>query len=549
MLKRTIALLLAVVLCLGILAGCDQTKPEETTKPTKTTTPPATNETTTPVTEATEPTPTKLFDEPITINYTFYDAANQPFSEDWYILDALQNATNVTLNKTVYPGSDYAKKVETDILQGKVPDLAWHSSKTLAITYGPQGAFINVLDYVDQMPNFKAWLDANPERAARFLSADGSMYWFPTQGLENLNRRGWLFREDILAEHNLKVPTTQEEFYNLLVQLKQLYPDSYPLAVRSMTSSMPMLCFLSASFGAFVPYNSNVSTYDYSYETGEWFFGPVQDEFKEALEFYHKLYEEKLLIPNFLTVDKAGWTEAMTTGTSFITYDVLTNIDTFNITGKQFDADYKLNYMAPIAMGTNGAAQTYYDVTGDYGYTVSATCDEETRNNILKYIDWMYSDEGKQLMSWGEVGVTCEYDADGNLKWTEDVLKEVAADANYITLKLGLGGTGFYLLYDINAGMATYSEDLINAFKQTDTYAMVSQPVLSYDELEQKVYAKLAGPMKDYMRGEVSKFLLGERSFDSWDKYVEEVMAYDPDGELLTAHKTAYERIQKALGK
>ena len=43
------------------------------------------------------------------------------------------------------------------------------------------------------------------------------------------------------------------------------------------------------------------------FDTGEWSFGPTSQEFKELVTFYNKLYEEGLLLPNFLTIDTKGW--------------------------------------------------------------------------------------------------------------------------------------------------------------------------------------------------------------------------------------------------
>ena len=45
--------------------------------------------------------------------------------------------------------------------------------------------------------------------------------------------RAWLYREDVFKMHNLKVPETFDELYDVCKKLKSIYPDSYPLCTRS----------------------------------------------------------------------------------------------------------------------------------------------------------------------------------------------------------------------------------------------------------------------------------------------------------------------------
>ena len=551
--KKIVAFLLALTLCLGLLAGCvKQVSPENSGSLDEA---PAES---TELSEAKENLADKeaevsgneagtLFDEKVTIHMTDIDDASFPFNPDWYIIDAIERACNIELDVTTIPAADYGTKLSTLIVGGDVPDLTYLPSLGLMFEYGPQGAFINVMDYLDQMPHFKAWLEKNPERAAAFLSADGAMYGFPEQGVEDANRQGWLYRKDVFEELGLEIPTNEEEFYNVLVALKQAYPDSYPLALRNMDGNMTKLTDLSGSWGAFFPYSRNNSFYDYDYRSGEWVFGPVQDEFKELLEFYNKLYEEGLLNPNVLTVDTAGWAEMMTNGTSFITYDFLSRMTSLTNAGKEFNENYHVAYMPPAAMGSKGEAICTYSATGTFAFCVSANC--EDLDSVLKYVDWLYSDEARELVSWGEEGVTCERGEDGSLHWTQEIMDKVRNEGYNPRAELGMQNFGLYLLYDFQAGLAYGDEELAEAYTKTATHETPPAPILTYTDEEQAVWDTYMQSMRSYMLGEVSKFLIGSRSFDEWEDYKKEVMAMDPDSALLNIHISAYERLQKALGK
>ena len=46
--------------------------------------------------------------------------------------------------------------------------------------------------------------------------ADGKIYYTPGTGREGkTRRRAWLYREDIFKKHNLKVPETFDELYEV----------------------------------------------------------------------------------------------------------------------------------------------------------------------------------------------------------------------------------------------------------------------------------------------------------------------------------------------
>ena len=71
------------------------------------------------------------------------------------------------------------------------------------------------------------------------------------------------------------------------------------------------------------------------------------------------------------------------------------------------------------------------------------------------------------------------------------------------------------------------------------------QPVLSFNEEEQAVVNSVGTNIKTYVDESVSKFMLGERSFDEWDAYVAEVEALGLD-QLKAVHESSYARVLAA---
>src|SRR5690606_31022687 len=134
-----------------------------------------------------------------------------------------------------------------------------------------------ILDYVDLMPNFKAWMEKYPAEAQMALSADGKMYIFPNEGFGETNRMVWLYREDVFNKHNLKQPTTWDELHEVLLALKKEYPDSHPLVFRS---GLGKLGNMGAAFGA----NGIGGKAFYDFGKNEWVYSPITNEFKTMLE-------------------------------------------------------------------------------------------------------------------------------------------------------------------------------------------------------------------------------------------------------------------------
>lgn len=163
------------------------------------------------------------------------------------MVDLIKEYTNVDLKVTAVDTSGFSEKLNLTMASGELPDLMFLTDNTTVQQYAPQGAFINILDHLDKMPNFKAWYEENQQYAANYLSADGGLYQFPQQGVEETERRGWLYRADIFEELGLEMPTNKDEFYDVLVKLKEAYPDSYPLAFRSFAGTMAQMNMIAPS--------------------------------------------------------------------------------------------------------------------------------------------------------------------------------------------------------------------------------------------------------------------------------------------------------------
>lgn len=468
----------------------------------------------------------KLFDNPVTFTMMMQNHPSWPYQKDWYIQKAITEKTNVNLEVTAVTDTNFAEKVNTTLASGDLPDIMVTIGLDYTHKYALQGAYANILEKIDKLPNFKKWRDSNKEYVADYLSSDGNLYIFPEQGIAETNRRGWLYREDIFKKHNLTVPKDDKELYDVLKKLKELYPKSYPFTFRT---NLGQFLMIAPSWGTDYQMYLNRSN-------NQWTYGPIENNFKSMIEYYSKLYKDGLIPPDFLTLNTKVWQDAMSTDSAFVTIDYVGRIDFFNGALRKDNPQFNLAYMAPPKGGQNGVNKFAASAFNVAGFNVAAN--SKKLNDVLKYVDWLYSDEAKELVSWGEEGKTYKVE-NGKRKFID------ATDAASVRKNYGITTNGFYLRMDYASHMSTFTDELNKGIEESRKYDLPANPTLAFNDQEREVLQTTGDSVNKYMQQEISKFLLGTRPLSDWDKYVKEVQDLGLS-KLVDIYKKAYERQQKS---
>lgn len=220
----------------------------------------------------------------------------------------LEKATNIDFDLTLVPGQDAAEKLNLLMASGEYPDVIMGTSFTAQDLekYGVQEHMLTPInDLIDQYcPNIKQRLEENPEWKKDMTSSDGNIYGIPSVdsggvGHVNSPMKYWI-NQDWLNKLGLAMPTTTEEFKNVLMAFKNNDPngngvaDEIPLsgAINSWNSD-PYLFLLNA-FGYF--------TTDYYYlKDGKINSVLDQNYIKEGLRYMNDLYTNGLIDPAAFT--------------------------------------------------------------------------------------------------------------------------------------------------------------------------------------------------------------------------------------------------------
>ncbi|MFS0725067.1 extracellular solute-binding protein [Paenibacillus sp. 1P07SE] len=452
-----------------------------------------------------------------------------PYDKEWPIWKWLNEATGASLNVTV-PSGKLDETVQLNVAAGSLTDITMLLSLSDANKFGQQGAFVNILDYADQMPNFTKWMEQYPDIVRANLAPDGNLYMLPNEGFGETNRMSWLYRQDVFAAHNLEVPATYDELYEVLKQLKELYPDSYPLSFRmGKTLNSQLTRIMGPNFGT-------SDLYYYDEGSGEVGYGPTEDGYRTMVEYLHKFTGEGLIPPNWLTVDTKQWQDLISANKAFVTFDYMGRIDFFNIPLRADNPDFNLAFMPPPA-GPGGEQKNPFTAFLQSGMAVSSQSNQIDK--VVRYLDYFYTEEGRTLASWGKEGETYVTE-NGEKKMTG-----AFADLTEFRKSTGLTTHGTYTWIDYDAHLALSSEEMKDAYEQAGQYDGPFRPIPSFTEEEQDVLSTVGDAVDKHREESISKFIMGSRPLSEWDSYVAEAGDLGLE-QVKDIYRAAYERMAGA---
>ncbi len=480
-------------------------------------------------------------DDPLTkddvITMVVPSNASWPFREDWKLWEYMSEGSGATLEVSSIPQTDTTTKWPL-MFAGRdtLPDLMAFIVNKDVHKFAGEG-LIALDDLAEYMPVYNAWKNSLSEDEYEVvvknrMTADGKIYYTPGTGREGKTRmRAWLYREDVFKKHNLKAPETFDELYDVCKKLKELYPDSYPLSTRGWY----LFDIPGSSFDKWWQYGAY-----YDYDDEEWRWGAMEDTALEAVTFYKKLIDEKLMPPDVITISQNGWEELIFTDRTFIMPHLQLHIDNLNGMAKENNPDFKIQaFVPPVANPEKGVAMVERGDLEMIGLSVCDTGKAEKIANAAKFIDWMYTDEAMELLSWGKEGETYEV-VNGKKQFITD---ETGSAPNTL---YGFQLYGSFTRLDPMAAEAVQSEATLESEKMLREHTLPYYPVtlwLDFNDEEQAVIDTYNTGLKTHTQEMLIKFLLGQRPLSEFDEFVENLNEMGVK-DVLAAYESAYNRVK-----
>lgn len=386
--SKVLILMLVVVMLIGMMAaGC-----RETSTPEEPTDPPATGQ------ETQEPVK-----DPITFTFFSGDQAQAP-NEGNPVVEKIREATGVTIEFEFLVG-DLFEKMGTMISGGDLPDLM-NPSQARA-TAMENDVFMDISDYMDKYPNiwshYEPYLDklkaATGQDKIFLLDNYGRYYgdWMPT----NHNGSGFFIQKDVLADAGYANPKTVDEFFELLLNYKEKYPEingQPTLGYEVLSYDWRSFCLKNAPQHLIGHPNDGDVVVDK--ETFEASLYQNTDYAKEWYKTLHEMYHKGLISAETFTQDYDTYLQKVSQGRVLGMFDQYWNFEQA-VRVLQDEEKYERTYV-PLDITFDGYTGAYQDAptfTGGNGMGITTQCKDVER--ALEYIDYCLQEDVQKLLQWG----------------------------------------------------------------------------------------------------------------------------------------------------
>jgi putative aldouronate transport system substrate-binding protein len=279
--KKGIVLLQCGILALSLLAACGGKKV-------------ATDGSTTAFNETGFP----IVNEPLTLRVI---ASKHPTTKDYSelpVFQELEQKTGIKINWE-YTGPDWSTNKPLILASGDLPDLfLGGTALDEGDVIGNLGMCLDLEPLIEKYgDNIKAMFREDPDMERFARAYDGKIYGLPRKMTTRPETYAvWSINQNWLDKLNLKMPTTTEEFYTVLKAFKDRDPNGNGIADEIPWAPMgfgdnPGLMNMFCPFGVV----DSMMELWLSVTNGKVQYIAVQEGFKEAVSYMHRLYAEGLL--------------------------------------------------------------------------------------------------------------------------------------------------------------------------------------------------------------------------------------------------------------
>ena len=503
--------------------------------------------------------------EPITIEM----AGLREQTNDWansHVVKKIEEEMGIKFDITTYETSEIlSTQFATQITSDTLPDLMVnypYINKVMANQYGEEGYLLDFTDYLDIMPNFKKFLEENPEYAAYNTAGDGGIYSFDrvNDGPRNIYQMYVSKADQEKYGFSVDDIKTVDDFYEVLKSIKEQNPDVVPFGWALGYWGARALPVLRTAFG--IDGCLNVVNAKGVDEDGNVILHDITENQQAYYKYMNKLWEEELVDHNAFIMTRDEFEADIRAG-KYVFWHASGGFGTL----KQTDAVVK-EYDILVAL-TSEYNETAEYITYDPYNTMSRTmvsAKTEYPEAICRLLDYQFSDEGYLFFNYGTEGET--YDIVEN-----DFGMQVVSNADYWDKdKYGseyewrvqevMINNVFQTLLKQSPEVLNASDELLEKLINEDpnyTYtsaAAMEKAIreqaestryssflpLAYTDEENSEIAQLETDMGNLLSNYYAQFITGDLDVDAdWDAYVEQISIFWD--KLQPIMQGAYDRI------
>lgn len=453
-----------------------------------------------------------------------------------------EELTNIHVEWEIVPASTVTEKLNLALASGDLPDVIMTMNVTpeQQALYGEQGLLLPLNDYIEKYGvNTKKMFEESPLVKSTITSADGNIYALPAPNECyhcSMRQKLWIY-EPWLTKLNLKMPTTTEEFYEVLKAFKTQDPNGNGLADEIPFSGAPQAnqsSTLTTSVENFIMNSFTYAPFTRLYVNDE---GKVDVPFtkegwKEGLTYLNRLYTEGLMDPQALTRDAAQLVQLgenpnvpILGAASGPNMSAMTQLNGSSGRWLEFVA------VAPLK-GPEGVQVTQYDpyqvAPGMFVITNKAANPEAA----FRFADALYDREITLRSTVGEPDVDWRWaEADElGLNGEKAVYKDMSKFG--VTQNKQWSQTGIaYRPNSLRLGLVANPDNPLDSILYNETKEKYEPyrvdvktvlPPINFTVDQSSEIADLSKTIYDYTNEMMARFIIGDLNIDTeWDNYLE----------------------------
>lgn len=418
---------------------------------------------------------------------TIDDYCNVDLQIEWILSDVTEEKTSLAMSN---PSTMPMIMTWSGAITGNV------------VNYAKAGAFVDLNDYIwdsEKYPN----LSQMNKNVAETLSVDGKLIAIPRT--RDIGRYGLSYRQDWADKLGIEEPKTVEDVYNMLYAFTYNDPDgngkndTYGMEMTSYTGPFDIVQTWFGVGNGWIEQDGQLI--------------PVhqQAEYKEALDWLRKVYQDGLMPADWAVRTTDTWSNGCKTGESGVYIDVMDGgrriWDYFNT-----EATFTPSVVNPdeaASMNLLGAINGKTLATSGYNgyFTLSAsTCDTpEKVEAALNFLDKLNDNDMRLLTEYGIEGVNYEVDENGYM---------VRLDTDDTALTNNYAGLNQMLAYIPRYTPTPSVETNERSARQNEVYVeneacAVFNPALSY-LANSATYSDVGATLDEIIKQARTQYICGE---------------------------------------
>lgn len=484
-----------------------------------------------------------IVDEPTTLSYFVADDSNAAImTTDWNdneFYQEMERRTGVHLEFEMVSSADYQTNFNLMIASGNLADMIYVGASYYAEGVDAaidDGYFLDLTDLVDEyMPNYEKVRTSDVQY--ELLSTTDSGRLGAVYELRQSKQGPWLglwIRQDWLDDLGLDTPVTFDDYHEVLTAFK-----------NEKGATAPLILNFSGSDGEFGTMSGGLNVLNSWQldETGKVNFGPYMDAWKEYVTIMHQWYTEGLIDPDFMATDERTADMAkVVTGASGLFAALYTMPSVYEAASE--DPNMNLAPVNPPVMNEGDEGHIRLRDSYTSGNT-AISADSENWEVALRWLDYLYTDEGALLANYGVEGDTFEFDENGEPVFTDKILNNengwtmTQTVASYLCPSAGIANWSDWTRE--LAGVPEKDQACYDVWSEfSDDWRLPSSVTLTQDESTER--AALYADISTIVKEQTAQFISGALDIEeNWDAYISALEASGME-RAIEITQAAYDR-------